>query len=264
MELLSNNQKSLFENMKSVLFEESAPKYKHRLKMNLQHFAEGDDEGDDSDDDGDDSTDDEEDELSLDELMKDPKFKKQYQRKLKEQLNKRMKKFDGVDPEEYRQLKEKADKKKQKDQDEEDDEAESLKGELTEKEKKLARAEKKLKRSAVKEFAMEEGYDHKLLARLINLDEVEMDEDDEPMNLEELFEEVQSEFPQYFGASSDDEEDEDEENYAQQKKKKRSSYQAGSNQKLNKKKKVDDYQAGVLAYQNLVQKGKIKSRNREE
>jgi hypothetical protein len=240
MELLSNNQKSLFGDMKNVLFQESTPKYKHRLKMNLQHFAEGDDEGDDSDDDndGDDSTDDE-DELSLDELLKDPKFKKQYQKKMKEQLGKRLKKYEGIDPEEVRRLKEQAEKKKKKDQDDEEDEVENLKGELSEKDKKLQRAERKEKKLAVKEFAIDNGYDHKLLSRLVDLDEVEMDEDGNPENLDELFEDIQSEFSQYFPDGTEDDEEDEEDEYTQRRKKLKSTYQAGSKQKGNKKKKVD-------------------------
>ena len=241
MKLLSNEQAALFGNMKSELLEEvSAPKYKHRIKMNLQHFAEGDDAGDDSDDegDGDDSTDDE---LSLDELLKNPKFKKQYQQKMKEQLGKRLKKYEGIDPEEVRRLKEQAEKKKKKDQDDDEDEVENLKGELTEKEKKLQRAERKEKKLAVKEFAIDNGYDHKLLSRLVDLDEVEMDEDGNPENIDDLFDEIQNEFPQYFNLDSNDEDEEDDEGeeYKSSKKKRINSYQAGAKQKGNKKKKVD-------------------------
>lgn len=214
------------------------------LSLDLQFFAgEDDDEGDEGDDEGDDD-DQDDDGPNLDELMKDPKFKKQYQAKLKEQLGKRMKKFQDVDPEEYRRLKGQADKKKATDKDDEDDELETLKSEAKEKEQKLLRAERREKRAAVKEFAVDNGFNQKLLARLIDIDKVELDEDGEPDNLEELFEEIQDEFPEYF-SDQDDDEDDDEEEERQSKKKKSSRYAPGSKQKGNTKREKDKRAAGA-------------------
>lgn len=204
------------------------------LPLNLQFFAKEDE--DDSEEDEEDDSDDE-DGPDLDELLKDPKFKKKYQAKLKEQLSKRMKKFADVDPEEYRLLKEKADKNKKK-ADEEEDDKESLQSELKAKEQKLLRAERREKRFAVKEFAVDNGYDQKLLARLIDIDAVELDEDGEPENLEDLFDELKDEFPQYFG---DQDEDDDEEDTEPKKK----SYRPGSKQKGNKKREKDKRAAGA-------------------
>lgn len=212
------------------------------IKMDLQFFADGGEGGDD-DDDGDGNDDDDEDDgPDLDELLKDPKFKKKYQEKLKAQLDKRLKKFKDVDPEEYRRLKEQADKKKQKDKEDEEDELESLKSENKAKEEKLLRAERREKRALVKEFAVDNGVNPKLLARLIDLDSIELDEDGDPENLEELFEEIQEEFPEYF-SGQDDEEDDDEDDSPKKKKEKQTGYKPGSRQKGNGKTKKEDLKA---------------------
>ncbi|MFD1350153.1 phage scaffolding protein [Oceanobacillus caeni] len=209
------------------------------LKLDLQFFAEPEDLEDPEDpDDPEDPEDLEDDIPDLDELLKDKKFKKQYQAKLKEQLGKRMKKYEGIDPEEYRRLKEKAEKKKDDAGDE--DELETLKSELTEKEKRIERAERREKRAMVKEFAVDNQVNPKLLARLINVDDIELDDDGEPENLEELFEELEEEFPEYFGASDDEEEEDEPE------RKKKTTFVPGPRQKSNKKKKVDPYEAGRL------------------
>ncbi|MCM3651323.1 hypothetical protein [Metabacillus litoralis] len=222
--------------------EEKVPKL---LPLDLQFFADGgsDDDHDDQDDDSDDD-DDQDDGPNLDELMKDPKFKKQYQAKLKEQLGKRMKKFQDVDPEEYRRLKGQADKKKAPDKEDEDDELENLKSEAKEKEQKLLRAERREKRAAVKEFAVDNGFNQKLLARLIDIDKVELDEEGEPDNLEELFEEIQEEFPEYFSDQDDDDDEEDEEE-DKKSKKKSSRYAPGSKQKGNTKRQKDKRSVGA-------------------
>lgn len=209
------------------------------LKLDLQFFADDNPEDDHVDDSEDELEDDSDDDIpDLDELLKDKKFKKQYQAKLKEQLGKRMKKYEGIDPEEYRRLKEKAGKKDEDTDD--DDELETLKTKLTEKEKRIERAERREKRAMVKEFAVDNQVNPKLLARLINVDDIELDEDGEPENLDELFEELEEEFPEYFG-SADDEDEEEEPG-----RKKKSTFVPGARQKSNKKKKVDPYEAGRL------------------
>lgn len=208
-----------------------------QLPLNLQFFADEDSEDEKEEED------EEEDGPDLDELMKDPVFKKKYQAKLKEQLGKRMKKFKDVDPEEYRRLKEQADKKKAKDKDDEDEELESLKSETKAQEKRLLRAERREKQAVVKEFAVDNGVNAKLLARLIDIDAVELDDDGEPENLEDLFEELQDEFPEYFGEQDEDEEDEEEE--IRSKKKNLNRYAPGSKQKGNKKREKDKRAAGA-------------------
>lgn len=210
------------------------------LKLNLQFF--GDNPEDDPKDDPEELDDDdpEDDIPDLDELLKDKDFKKQYQAKLKEQLGKRMKKYEGVDPEEYRRLKEQADKKKDNKEGEEDEELETLKDELNQKEKRLLRAERREKRAIVKEFAVDNQVNPKLLARLIDVDDIELDEDGEPENLDELFEELEEEFPEYLGVPDEDEDEEDDE---PKRKKRRGAYRPGSRQKSNKKTKEQDPRA---------------------
>ncbi len=221
------------------------------LGLNLQFFAESDDDTDDGesgegdeDSDDDDDSDDEDDIPDLDELLKDPEFKKQYNKRFKKQLGKRMKKYDGIDPEEYRRLKEQAGKKKgkQDNKDDDDEEIETLRDELNQKEKKLLRAERREKRAMVKEYAVDNQVNPKLLSRLINVDDIELDDDGEADNLDDLFEELEEEFPEYFGAVDDEEDDED---YEPRKKSRReSSYVPGARKKGNKKKKVDPKEAG--------------------
>ncbi|MYL44595.1 hypothetical protein GLV94_02970 [Virgibacillus halodenitrificans] len=225
---------SLFERgLSTITKEERKP-----LKLDLQYFAKDEDPEDDLEEDPEDDGP-EDDAPNLDELLKDKKFKKQYQDKMKQQLSKRMKKYKDIDPEEYRRLKEQADKKKDKKDKDEDDELETLRNQLTEKEKRIERAERKEKRAMVKEFAVDNQVNPKLLARLINVDDIELDEDGAPENLDDLFEDLEEEFPEYFGAS-DDEDDEEEKT----KKKSKHSYIPGSKQKRNKTKKIDPYEAG--------------------
>lgn len=223
----------------STLTTEKEEKVPKALSLDLQFFAgDDDDPDDDQDDDPDDDQDD--DGPDLDELLKDPNFKKQYQAKFKEQLGKRMKRFADVDPDEYRRLKEQADKKQQKKDEDEDDEKTQLQQKLNEQEKKLVAAERKEKRIAVKEYAIDNGYNPKLVARLMDVDSLEMDEDGEILDLEDKMDELIEEFPELF--SSDDDEDDEEE---KTKKKKSSRYIAGSRQKGNKQRKVDRRAAGA-------------------
>ncbi|WP_432355305.1 hypothetical protein [Sporosarcina sp. A2] len=202
------------------------------LRLDLQFFADDpeDNPGDDPEDDPDDE-DPEDDSLNLAELMKDPAFKKQYNQKLKEQLGKRMKKFEGVDPEEYKRLKATENKKNGKGSDDEDDKSRD-----DEQQKRFLRAERREKKAVVKEFAIDNGHNPKLLARLLDIDAIELDEDGEPENLDDLFDELEADFPEYFGTSDDDQEESGV---------KKKSFTPGSKQKGNKKKKIDPYAAGA-------------------
>lgn len=216
--------------------------FKPLVRLDIQYFADG--EGDDDDDQ--DTDDDQDDTPNLAEMLKDPVLKKQYQALLKGQLDKRLKKYADVDVDEYRQLKELADKKRQQDKDSDNEDAENLKTELKQKDEKLLRAERREKRAVVKEFAVDQGVNPKLLARLIDLDSIELDDDGEADNLEELFEELQDEFPEYFKAQDDDEEDEEE------KETKSNYYSPGSRQKMNKKpKEKNKRELGSSAYRRL-------------
>lgn len=138
---------------------------------------------------------------SLDELMKDPAFKAQYEAKLQEQLGKRLKKYDGVDPDEYKRLKDLEDKKKQ----DEMTEAQKLQAKIDAMEaEKLTFAERE-KDIAVKEFAISNGLDPKLIARLIDKSGIKKSGEDFE-GIKEAVEAVQSEFPQLFQSEEGDDE----------------------------------------------------------
>ena len=170
------------------------------LPMNLQYFSAKDDDPED-DSEGKDET------PSLEELLENPEFKKQYEADMKTKLGKRLKKYKDVDLDEYKRLKEEAGKKEEKpEKDEESDDP--SKSKIDEHEKRLARAERKEKRAAIKEYAMDNKFNAKLSAKLIDIDELELDEDGEPTNLEELFEDLAEEFPDLFGEKDEEEEEE--------------------------------------------------------
>ncbi|WP_263708007.1 phage scaffolding protein [Shouchella tritolerans] len=165
------------------------------MTFDLQYFAEDDDSGSEGDNDDNGAP-------SLDELLKNPEFKKQHELFIKKTLAKRMKKFEGVDPEEYKRLKEAAEQKGSDSDEDKDDETDSK---LNEHEKRLARAERREKRAAIKEYSIEKGVNPKLAAKLIDIESIEMDEDGEPTNLEELFEELEEEFPEFFKGQQEEE-----------------------------------------------------------
>lgn len=200
------------------------------LRLDLQFFADDSDDDGDADDADDNSDDDDsdDDEPSLDELLKNPAFKKQYNQKFKDQMSKRLKKYEGVDPEEYKRLKAAADKKSGKDSKDDDDSSDD-----SAQQQRLLRAERREKKAVVKEFAVDNGHNPKLLARLLHIDAIELDENGDPENLDELFEELEADFPEYFGATDEEEEDDEKPS------KKKTKYIPGSTQKGNKKKKVD-------------------------
>lgn len=211
--------------------EERKPFEPYFRSLDLQFFASDEDEEDEEEGQEDDSgeeDEDEEDAPDLDELLKDPAFKKQYNARFKEQLAKRMKRHNK----ELERLK--GDKKQDEDDDSEGDDDQARNNE-----KRLLRAERREKRAIVKEFAVDNGHNPRLLARLIDLDEIDLDENGEPENLDELFEELEEEFPEYFGADKDDGEDDEEEERPRKKR-----FTPGARQKMNKKKKVDPREAG--------------------
>jgi hypothetical protein len=215
------------EERRTIMFAKPLFKQLPLLRLNNLQFFGGNEEEEDDEEEDDEG---EEDELNLKELLKDPKIKKQHQELLKTQLGKRMRKYEGIDPEEFRRLKEQADKKQKQKEEHDDDELEQLKTQNKEKEKQLLRAERREKRALVKEFAVDQGVNPKLLSRLVDIDAIELDEDGEAENLEKLFEELQEEFPEYFTAQ-DDEEDEEETTST----KRKGFYKAGHTQKSNKK-----------------------------
>jgi hypothetical protein len=136
---------------------------------------------------------------SLDELLKDPEFKKAYEAKLQDQLKKRLKKFEGVDVDEYTKLKEEADKKKQSEM----TEAQKLQAKIDAMEAERAVFAEREKDIAVKEFAISEGHDPKLIARLIDKSGIKKGEGGFE-GIKEAVEAVQAEFPQLFQTEGGD------------------------------------------------------------
>lgn len=143
---------------------------------------------------------------SLDELLKDPTFKAEYQKKLESQLAQRLKNYEGVDPKEYKRLKEEDDKKKR----DEETETERLQRERDAALAIAAKAEKSEKRVAIKEHAIDNGYDSKLVARLMEteLDSIEL-KDGKYEGIAEAIDKLAEEFPQIKAQAGDDEGDDE-------------------------------------------------------
>jgi hypothetical protein len=222
---------------------------KYLLPLDLQHFAgskdkdEDEDQDEDEDEDLDDEDNDDEDssDPSLEQMLKDnPALKKEFNKLFKDRFDKRLK---GVDLKEAKRLlKEKSDKLDQDDQEDKDRKQKNKEDEISDKARKI---EVKTKRLAVKEFAVDNNLNPKLLSRLIDLDKLELDDDGELDNddLEELVDELTEEFPELFRKSkqADQDEDEDEE---QDDKSKARSHKVGSKKKTNKPKDKDLREAG--------------------
>ncbi|WKV22453.1 putative minor structural protein 1 [Bacillus phage vB_BceS-M2] len=134
----------------------------------------------------------------LEELLKNPTFKAQYEAKFKTGMSQRMKKFDGVDVEKYKAW----EKAEQERIDGEKTEVEKLQGQLAIAQAKAAATEAKEKAIAVKEHALDNGMNPKLVARLINLDSVKVNESGEFEGIVEAIEAVKAEFPDLFGADN--------------------------------------------------------------
>lgn len=131
---------------------------------------------------------------NLDELLKDPTFKAAYEARMKKTLDSRFKKFEGVDPDEFKRLKEKEEAERQKNLTDEQklkEENERLKNEQN----SFDRREKRL---SVKEYAMDNTLDSKLLSRLMEteLDNLKRDDKGEIVGLKEAVDKLVEEFPQ--------------------------------------------------------------------
>lgn len=216
-------------------------------KLNLQFFASedgdddegGDDDQDDDpeDQDGDDDKDDddEDDKPDLSQMLKDnPPLKKQFNELFKNRFDKRLK---GVDLKKAKELL--AKEQQNQDDDKQDDQVQDKDAEKTA--KLQLKLDRKAKRLSVKEYAADHGQNPKLVARLVDLDNLELNEEGEvdPDDLEEAFESLEDEFPDLF-TSQDDDDEEDE----SKSKKRHSSYRPGSRQRGNKQPKKDRYEAG--------------------
>lgn len=212
------------------------------LPLNLQFFADGDsdneDEGDsegDNDDSGDegDSEGDNQD-PSLEELLKNnPDLKKQYNALFKKQFNKRLK---GVDLKKAKQL---LKNQSGDDADNGDDSEDKEESKVTEKALKLDR---KLKRTAVKEYAVDNGLNPKLIARLVDIDSLELDDDGELDidELEDAIEELSDEFPEIFRKADQADDDEDPEDVQTKKKSRSHTLGGNAHKKTNQKNKKDN------------------------
>lgn len=202
---------------------------KKKFIMDLQMFAVGDGEGGEGAGSTGNSP-------NLEELLKDPEFKRQYEAQLQEHLSKRLKKYDGVDVDEYRRLKEEAEKKAEAEMTEIEKakkEAETYKQKYEQKEKEFEAKEKGI---AVKEYAIEKGYKSKLVSKLIDLDKITKDVDGNWVGIEETLTALAEEFPEIknFVEGGTGEEG------------KGVKYGVGSKQKTNEAKPADKYEAGKL------------------
>lgn len=220
---------------------------KQPYRLNLQFFAEGGDESgneaglDEEDDDlaGDNDEDEGpgDDEPNLEQMLKDnPKLKRQFNQLFKNKFDKRLK---GIDLKKAKELLAKESKKpddKARDETDMDEEVEKTA-------KLQLKIDRKAKRLAVKEYAADHGHNPKLIARLVDLDSLELNEDGEvdPDDLEEAFEAIAEEFPELFAP---DEEDEDADGPRRSAKKPVATYRPGSRQKGNKQPKTGGYEAG--------------------
>lgn len=226
------------------------------LPLNLQFFADGDPdpETDPEKDPEEDPEDDPEGDQdpSLEELLKNnPDLKKQYNELFKKQFNKRLK---GVDLKKAKQLL----KDQGKDADPEDPE-EKEESKVTEKALKLDR---KLKRTAVKEYAVDNGLNPKLIARLVDIDSLELDEDGELDidELEEAIEELSDEFPEIFRKSDQADDDEDPEDVQTKKKSRSHTLGGNAHKKTNQKNKKDNLRdLGAQKAKERAEKRKNKS-----
>lgn len=130
----------------------------------------------------------------LDELLKDPTFKAAYDARIKKSMDTRFKKYEGIDPAEFKRLKDKEEAERQKglsDEQKLKEENDRLKGEQN----SFDRREKRL---AVKEYAIDNTMDSKLLSRLMEteLDNLKRDDKGELVGLKEAIDKLVEEFPQ--------------------------------------------------------------------
>lgn len=175
-------------------------KFKTLLPLDLQFFAEGGEDGGEGEGEGEEGNDDPTNsQIDFAEMLKDPTFKAQYEAQLQKNLKQRMKKFESVDIEEYKRLKQLQKEAEEKDL-----------TELQKAEKRLADLEAanqafavKEKRIAVKEYAIDNGMNPKLIARLVDIDSIEKGEQGWE-GLEEAVESIVNEFPDLFNKGEED------------------------------------------------------------
>lgn len=131
---------------------------------------------------------------SFDELLKDPALKAAYEAKIQSHLSTRLKKFDGVDPEEYKRLKQ----AEQEKADAELSEADKLNKKIAQFEAERSNLEAKEREIAIKEYAFAEGLDPKLISRLADKNAIKKGESGQFEGIAEAVEQIKTEFPQLF------------------------------------------------------------------
>jgi hypothetical protein len=256
------------EELNMTLAENKQPFYKSLLlPLNLQLFADngsdggdggnGDggngDNGDNNGDNGQDGNGTQTNSLNLDELMKDPAFKAQYQAKLQNTLNTRLKKYEGIDLEEYNRL-------KQAEQDKQDAELTDLQKKEREIEKlqgKIQSISDREKALAVKEFCVDKGYNAKLVSRLINLSSVK-EVDGAYQGIDEAIQELATEFPEVIKVAG-----QQQDNQQNQQQNQQNSYSTGANQRQNQQRQDNPYETGksIAEQRNQARLAKAKQFN---
>lgn len=131
--------------------------------------------------------------IDFGQLLKDnPELKRQYQARFSKNLSKRLEKYKDVDVDEYFELKKRAesgnlegDAKTWKDK------YEQLKAEM----------ETTTKKTAIQQYAIENGFDSEqiaLITSLIDLNKLERDDEGEWMGIDEEVERIKERFPRMF------------------------------------------------------------------
>lgn len=198
-----------------------------RLPLNIQFFADKDEQPDEPDEP-------DEGEFDVDAVLEKPEVEERIQKRFKEQLGKRLK---GKDKE-IERLKAELEGKTEKPDDK--GEKDPQKPEVPDKVRELVEtSERKLKVAAVKTFAADAEIDAFLFRKFVDLKDVELDEDGDPVNLDDILEELRDDArtAKYFAVTDDEESDEEDEPANKQ-------YRPGTKQKMNKKKKVDPAELG--------------------
>lgn len=213
----------------------------------------GDDDGDDDDNPGDDDDDDQGDDIdfeytrgSIDQIMtankvdfnqllKDnPLLKKAYTERFNKNMSKRLAKFEGVNVEEYHDLKKRSD-------------AGNLEGDAKTWKDKHDALKEQIKESsqqtAIQSVAIDMGLDKEqiaFVASMIKVKNLEMDDEGEWTGIEDEIERIQEKFPRMFAsASKDDDDDSDDQDG-----KKKSKYNPGKKKHNNDKKSTDPKERG--------------------
>jgi len=231
-----------------------------KYPFDLQFFAKGGEDDDLEDEDLDDEEEDQEEDEeessdpSLEQMLKDnPALRKQFNSLFKDRFNKRLK---GID---LKQAK-KALKMMQEKEESEEEDQEDNKTKADEIAKKAQKLDTRIKRTAVKEYAVDNDLNPKLLSRLIDLNQLDLDDEGEvdPDDLEELVDELTEEFPELFRTSRDEDQDQDEDEDQEDTRKARS-HKVGSRKKTNNPKAKDLREAGrQKALERAKRKGLIK------